>query len=230
MTTFVLVHGGAHGAWCWAPLLPLLEAPAWALDLPGRGRRPADLRRLSCADWAGSVVRDIEGAGLSDVVLVGHSLAGVTLPRVAARIPERLARLVYVSCVVPAEGATVFDAMDDERVETAAESSEPAMAGEGLAREMFCNDLDEQQARFVLDRLVPEASGPLHEPMSFDGFDRSVPQTYVKLLRDRALTLPAQERSIEALGVADVRELDTGHTVMVSAPEQLAAILNEVVA
>ena len=36
----VLIHGGAHGAWCWEPLLPHLSGEVLAVDLPGRGRRP----------------------------------------------------------------------------------------------------------------------------------------------------------------------------------------------
>ena len=46
MPAFVLVHGGAHGAWCWERLLPLLERDprvtrAIAIDLPGHGSRLA---------------------------------------------------------------------------------------------------------------------------------------------------------------------------------------------
>jgi len=87
----VLVHGGAHAAGCWertvaeqarqAPELRVL-----AVDLPGRGSKPADLTAVRIADYIDSVVADIEGAGLGDVVVVGHSLAGVTVPGVVARL------------------------------------------------------------------------------------------------------------------------------------------------
>ena len=97
----LLVHGGAHGAWCWEPLLPYLEAPARAIDLPGRGARPADLEALTVEDWADAVVEEIEGGASGPTILVGHSLAGITLPRVAERVPERIAQLVFVSCTVP---------------------------------------------------------------------------------------------------------------------------------
>ena len=38
-TAFVLVHGGAHGAWCWDPLLPFLDGPVLAVDLPPKAVR-----------------------------------------------------------------------------------------------------------------------------------------------------------------------------------------------
>src|SRR5215213_4163340 len=37
---FVLVHGGYGGAWNWDEVVPLLDAPAVAVDLPGRGGLP----------------------------------------------------------------------------------------------------------------------------------------------------------------------------------------------
>ena len=130
MPTFVLIHGGAHGAWCWARLFPHLEAPALALDLPGRGARPADLDAVTCDSFADSAAADIERAGLSDAILVGHSMAGLTLPRVAARIPQRLAQLVFVSCVVPPHGKAVLDVLAGTAKElTDARVGQPTAAG-----------------------------------------------------------------------------------------------------
>jgi len=152
---FVLIHGGAHGAWCWQPLLEHLDAPALAVDLPGRAGRPGDLEALAVRDFAAAVVEDIEKAGLSRVVLVGHSMAGLTIPLVLERIPERIASVVFVSCVLPREGQSVLDAI------ATPESQRPRSPGDGLleerAREMFCNDMDEAQTRFVLERLCPES-------------------------------------------------------------------------
>src|SRR4029453_12703813 len=108
---FVLIHGGAHGAWCWQPLLEHLAAPALAVDLPGRAGRPGDLETLAVRDFAAAVVEDIESAGLSQVVLVGHSMAGLTIPPVLERIPARLASAVFVSCVLPRDAQTALDAL-----------------------------------------------------------------------------------------------------------------------
>ncbi|NRB28940.1 MAG: alpha/beta fold hydrolase, partial [Roseibacillus sp.] len=100
----MFVHGGAHGAWCWERVLPHLELPARAMDLPGRGTRPAPLESVTLDDWVEAVVEEITQSGDESTILVGHSLAGITMPRVVDRIPERLSQLIFVSCTVPEEG------------------------------------------------------------------------------------------------------------------------------
>jgi len=234
MSTFVFVHGGAHGAWCWSPLLPHLEAPALAIDLPGRGKRPADLATATCDSFADSAAADIESAGLSDVILVGHSMAGLTLPRVAARIPERLERLVFVSCLVPPDGKRLQHIADPELQAAASETETAQRTASGLpedvARHMFCNDMTEAQTRFVLDHCCPEAPGILLEPSDLTGLAQPIPRTYVRLLRDQALSQVVQDRSIAALGEVEVVALDTGHDVMISNPLALAGVLNSYLA
>jgi pimeloyl-ACP methyl ester carboxylesterase len=230
VASFVLIHGGGHGAWCWGPLMPYLAAPALALDLPGRGRHPADLESITCDVWADSAAADIEKAGLSDVILVGHSMAGLTLPRVVERIPERLARLVFVACTTPPEGGSILGELDPDVAEIAAAANAAGAEQFGLTDEqamgMFCNGMDAVQTRFVLDNLCPEAPGPLSEPMRLAGLAQPVPRTYVKLLRDATLSQELQDAVIARLGDAEVRTLDACHDVMISHPRELAELLN----
>jgi pimeloyl-ACP methyl ester carboxylesterase len=224
--TFVLIHGGAHGAWCWEPLLPLLDAPALALDLPGRGAKPADLATVTAADFAASVVADIDAAGVEHAVLVGHSLAGITLPRVLDLVPARIAHAIFVACVVPREGQNVLDAI---AISDELRPRGPELLDEARARAMFCGDMDEVQARFVLSRLCPEPVGPMREPARLAGLRHPVPRSYVKLLRDQTLSPDQQDEFARNAGPAcAVVELDAGHDAMVSRPRELAAILNRI--
>jgi pimeloyl-ACP methyl ester carboxylesterase len=113
----VLVHGGGHGAWCWASTVTELRADVLAVDLPPPSIRGGPARHdevpecatLTLADWATAVLDDDAAAGWDRFVLAGHSLGGATIAEVARRAPARVARLVYVSAVVPAEGGSVLD-------------------------------------------------------------------------------------------------------------------------
>jgi pimeloyl-ACP methyl ester carboxylesterase len=232
---FVLVHGGGFSGSCWDPLIPLLDGPAYAVDLPGRGERPGDLDTITVDQFVASVVEVITGNELTEVVLVGHSMAGLTLPGVAECVPSRLRRLVFVSCAVPSHGTRLADTLVDLSPtvgELAEHLGDEVVDGRGVlhsvvATEMFCNDMDDQLTGFTLVRLVPEALGVLGEPCDLTGLRHPIPRTYVRLTRDASISLEAQDRMIFNLGGADVIDLDSGHMAMISHPRGLAALLNE---
>jgi pimeloyl-ACP methyl ester carboxylesterase len=225
----VLVHGGGFPARCWEPMLPFLDGRVVNIDLPGRGARPAELTSVTVADFVDAVVEDIEAADLHDAVLVGHSLAGITIPQVAARIPERIGRLVFVSCTVPRDGQTTFETLDPE------DQTISKRVGPGtvlppldleLTRVFFCNDMDEERTRFTMSVAVPEARNLIHEPMQLAGMPPEIPRTWVRLTRDTIVAPWKQDRFVENLGGAEVIELDSGHMAMISHPAELAAIVN----
>ena len=223
----VLVHGGAHGAWCWEWLAPLLDGDALAVDLPPKAIRGVpgefdlpELRTLTIGDFAESVLRDVDAVGFERFVLVGHSMGGLTISEVARRQPDRVEHVVYVSCIVPPEGRSVMDALPQELVDS---SIDPTDA--------FCNDMDEAQRRFVLDRIGTEAVGILSEPVSRTGIPPDLTKTYVKLLQDQALAPRHQDTYAQNLrdhpgGELGVITIDAGHDVMVSRPKELADVLN----
>jgi pimeloyl-ACP methyl ester carboxylesterase len=150
----VFVHGGAHGAWCWEPLLPFLDGDAVAIDLPPKSVRGGsrrlepvpELRTLTVSDFADSVLRDVDAAGIERFVLVGHSMGGLTISEVAGRVPDRIEHLVYVSCMVPPDGASAIDDLRDmtrDAVEEARRGGANPIGGldEATARLMFCNNI-----------------------------------------------------------------------------------------
>jgi pimeloyl-ACP methyl ester carboxylesterase len=250
MTSFVLVHGGAHGAWCWQPLLPHLDGPALAVDLPPKsvrgvpahgGAPPPELLTVGLDDFASSVIADVDAAGLDRFVLVGHSMGGLTVPEITRRIPERVQHLVFVSCLLPPEGGSTVDALPEEHRDAVRHAVAAAMAGdpgavmgqfdEATTRRMFCNDMDDEQSAFVVSHTGLEAPRAFADPVTRVGIPPDLPKTYVRLARDQALSPDDQDRQIDALRASpggDLRivELDTGHDVMISAPEQLATVLN----
>src|SRR6201999_3476290 len=62
---FVLIHGGFHGAWCWARTIPELEKlghEAIAIDLPGHGERRDESSLLH--ERAGAIVEAMKGGDI----------------------------------------------------------------------------------------------------------------------------------------------------------------------
>ncbi|HEY5127418.1 MAG TPA: alpha/beta fold hydrolase, partial [Bradyrhizobium sp.] len=110
--TFVLVHGAWHGGWCWAAVINQLERlgdRAYAVDLPGHGMNRADRTKVTLDSYVNSVAEFIERHDLKDVVLAGHSLGGITIPGVAAKIRSRIKRVVWVTAIVALDGQPTVD-------------------------------------------------------------------------------------------------------------------------
>lgn len=252
LVPLVLVHGGGHGAWCWEPTLPHLEGDALAVDLPprsirgGPGRPDAapELSSLTLADFAASVIEDVDAAGYERYVLVGHSMGGMTISEVARLAPDRVTQLVYVSCMVPPDGSSAIEALPAELQDMTRAALQQARAGgenpvggldEASVRMLFCNDMDEQQTGFVVDHVGTEVVTVLAERVTRAGIPPNLPKTYVKLLRDQSLPPAHQDLLIAHLraspgGDVDVVTIDAGHDVMISRPDALAAVLNRVAA
>ncbi len=113
---FVLIHGGGHSARCWEPVLALLDAPAVALDLPGRGVHPMPLDRVHLADWVRVAAGDIAALGRDDIVLVGHSMAGLSIAGIIDRVHTQLRHVALMSCVIPPHGQSLLDMLHRDRV------------------------------------------------------------------------------------------------------------------
>jgi pimeloyl-ACP methyl ester carboxylesterase len=231
---YVLVHGGGFSGSCWDELLRHLNDRAMAVDLPGRGAQPGDLSTLTVADFVASVANEIVREDLIDVTLVGHSMAGLTLPGVAEAITTRLRRLVFVSCAVAPHGTTLGEVLDGLSPTTAAITERVGdelvdrrgVLHPDLATAMFCNDMNRDQTASTLARLVPESVGVLSEPADLTGLRHPIPRTYVRLTLDASLSLDTQDRMIENLGGVEVVDLDAGHMAMISHPRELADLLN----
>jgi pimeloyl-ACP methyl ester carboxylesterase len=229
--TMVLVHGGGLGKECWDLLLPLLDGDVVAVDLPGRGDRPADLTEIGIADFVEAVVDDITTRDLHDVVLVGHSAAGVTIPQVAARVPDRIRALVFVSCTVPRDGESAYDTLDPE-IQAIADQAPPdglTTLDPEIAKAVFYNDVtDPDVLEWALSLLVPEAPASVTDPMVLSTMPRDIRRVWVRLNDDRIVVPEKQDRFIENLGGCEVLELDAGHMAMVSRPQDLASLLSTI--
>ncbi len=233
-TAFVLIHGGHQGSWFWEWVAPLLDRRSLAVDLPGRGRHPADLDTVGIEVSAASVVADIAEAGLGRVILVGNSIASATMPGVAAQLAGRVDRLVFLGTPIAIEGQTTMASFPQSVQDVAATrirtDGGATQTSDEDRRFMSGNDMDDEQAEFLLTRTVSDSLRFFHEPITWRGVPRSMPRTYVRLMLDQALVVATQDHMIANLrttgDVVDVVDLEAGHCPMISNPAGVAAVLN----
>ncbi len=239
MTDFAFVHGGGQGSWVWDETIAALRLQSHgehrflALDAPGCGtKRGIDTAAIEFDDIIDGLIEDLIAADLRAVVLVGHSQAGMVLPRLAERRPDLFAALVYVTCSAPPPGMTTIERMGGglhgEHEDQVGWPLDPATSTmEERFRVMFCNDMAPAEADAFLARLGNDqwpTSSYTYRDWRYDHLG-AIPSTFVLCLQDKSLPPPWQERFAEAFKVDTVVRIDAGHQVMNTRPQALAEVL-----
>lgn len=120
MTTYVLIPGMCHGAWCFDDLAAALRAEGHRvlpLTLTGVAERahlmPGGVNLdTHITDVLAAIDADV--AGDDQLILVGHSYGGMVIAGVADRIPQRVDSLVFLDAVVPRDGESCWDLVNEE--------------------------------------------------------------------------------------------------------------------
>ncbi|KAF4380738.1 hypothetical protein F8388_017092 [Cannabis sativa] len=112
---FVLVHGAGHGAWCWYKVATLLQSTGHkvtAIDLTASGINPIQVTQVngSLLDYAKPLTDFMaslpSAAAAEKVVLVGHSLGGLSISLAMERFPHKISAAVFVTALMPSPNLT----------------------------------------------------------------------------------------------------------------------------
>lgn len=236
MSTYVLVHGAYHGGWCYEKIVPLLEAAghtAIAVDLPGHGDNRVPMEKVTLDAYVDHVCSVVEAQDVP-VILVGHSLGGMTITQVSERLPDRIAWVVYLTAMMPKNGQNRGDLAEYEGPEDMA--SKRIISDDGLSATMsrdiipptFYAECPPDDVERAIERLVPQALEPLQSrarttPERFG----TVRRAYIECLRDRAIPIAMQRAMVAAQPCEKVFTIDSDHSPFYSAPGELAAHLLE---
>jgi len=231
MANYLLIHGAMRGAWLWDKLMPLLMKGGGnpiAIDLPGHGDRKADSSWVTMSNYISDVIDFIRKENLKDLVLVGHSMSGIVISKVAEEIPERIKHLVYPAAVVPKDNEALIDLLTKERQETLQKLHGKVKEVFGTLEQlgpMYFTDQEGEEKEFYMKQLTPQPLAPFFEKIHFNQFPKiDTPKTYILGLRDKSLPPELTRKFAERLEVTPV-EIDAGHDMMVSRPDEVAKVL-----
>ena len=212
---FVLVHGSGGGGWTWERVAPLLREAGHEVRAPDLEMGDAD----TGIDEHATQVLDSIGE-LRDVVLVGHSYAGLPVGVAADRAPDRLAHVVYLDSFLPRDGESGVSQRPD-LVEWVV-----PLAKDGLLPPLAPEQVGADEADYELLRTGLTTT-PLRcwtDPVRLTGAGERVPRTYIWCKRSGFREVA--QRLLDDPSWS-VRELDTKHMAMYTAPRELAALLLE---
>jgi pimeloyl-ACP methyl ester carboxylesterase len=244
MARFLLVHGAMGGAWCWERVIPGLRAAghdAEAIDLPGQGADQTPLAEITLYRYAEAVC-DALAAG-PPAVLTGHSMGGMVVTEAAARRPELVERLAYVSAFLPQPGQSLIEitqlpeaAGDAVQANVTVEGDPPVatMAPE-VAPEALYHCCTPEQIAWALPQRGAQPVIPFTQPFEGPGDEAAeafaaLPRAYISCLQDRAIRLPVQRLMYTAAACDPVIEIDTDHSPWLSRTEELVDALVQIAA
>lgn len=225
MTTFVLVHGAWHGGWCWQHVSRALRAAGHDVFTPtltGLGERSHLLTpEVDLRTHVRDVLAVLEFEDLTDVVLVGHSYAGMVVTGAAAQAADRLRKVVVLDGFLPERGEEALRLLPPA---TAAHYRDSAAdPGEGWwvpprPIEAF-GVTDPAVGRWLAGKLVRHPFKTYTQPSEHGASDLTVPAAYLLCAGWETRFRPMAERA-GALGWP-VTELAADHEVMATDPSLL---------
>ena len=230
MSTFVLVHGSCHGGWCWKKLTPILrksQHKVYTPTLTGLGERIHLVSKdVSLSTHIKDVAQVLEYEDLTRVILVGHSYGGVVVSGVAEEMADRIKRLVYLDGYIAEDGKSAFDLIP------------------GLKEIYEKRALNEHEKEWLVSSYTPQEFGvtdpadivwmkPRLSPMPWHTHDQ--PSRITNL---EAKKIPKSYITCTAFGDFMINkaksqhiayhELRKGHDAMITAPNELAVLLQNI--
>ncbi len=236
MATYVLVHGGAHGGWCFRRVARLLRSAGHEVHAPtmtGVGERahlvsPAVDLEMHIRD----IVAVLHYEDLRDVILVGHSYGGMVITGVADRAAERIGRLAYLDAANPVNGQSLVDVSGpiieavrpDGRV---VDGVELVLLPCPEAGRLY-GVTDPDDLVWMAERLTGHPWKCFEQPLRLTNESQlwAIPQYHVVCTS----TLGTRDRGLmdEARSEGRLWDIDTGHDLMITEPGAVADALLEI--
>jgi pimeloyl-ACP methyl ester carboxylesterase len=236
MSTYVLVHGGGHGGWCYQRVARILQEHGHVVYTPtltGLGERAHLLDDTVDLDrHIEDIVAVLHYEDLRDVILVGHSYGGMVITGVADRSPDRIGRLVYLDAANPVNGQSLVDVAGPV-IESVRPFGEIVDGIElvllpGPDAGLLYGITDPQDLTWMAERLTPHPWACFAQPLALTDEDAlwAIPQYHIVCTS----TLTTRDRALLDRARAEGRlwDIDTGHDLMLTEPALTADALLQV--
>jgi pimeloyl-ACP methyl ester carboxylesterase len=233
MATYLLVHGGGHGGWCYKKVAKFLRAAGHEVYTPtltGLGERSHLVGPHIDLDLQiNDVVQILQYEDLSDVILAGHSYGGMVITGVADRAPERIQRLVYLDAAHPYNGQSLCDNAPEPMAFTKSglrvvNGVDLVLWPDAISPEFF-GISDPADVAWTAARLTPHPWKCFTQKLILrdEAAVRRIPRTNINC--SESLARSSDEARQRQRDGEHAWEIDTGHDLMITEPVKVADML-----
>jgi pimeloyl-ACP methyl ester carboxylesterase len=222
----VFIYGAGLGSFIWDGLKPLIENPVLTIEFPNRGVDEKTNVNLTFDDYKKLAIEQIEKWDIDNFVIVTHSIGGCIGLSLTDYFSEKVVGFVAISSSVPINGNSYISCLPFPQsllmplILNLFGTKPPSKTIE----QVLCNDLTLEQTSEVIKRFTPEAKLLYTTKVNYKNLD--IKTLYVKLSKDKGLSVQLQDKMIKNLNAQKVVTLDSGHLPMISKPKELSEILN----
>jgi pimeloyl-ACP methyl ester carboxylesterase len=235
MTTFVLVHGGGHGGWCYQPVARLLRAQGHEVYTPtmtGLGEREHLLSTAIDLDMQiADIVKVLQYEDLKDVILVGHSYGGMIITGVADRATDRVGHIVYLDAAMPQNGQSLVDVAGPFILAARADGK----VVDGVELVLFPGKdpmgyfgvTDPAQIEWMKPKLTPHPWKCFEQKLVLNN-EAAMRKIPVSVLACSSYLTDEVRAVFRAMSAGRFWEIDTGHDLMITEPQKVADAFLEI--
>lgn len=234
--TYVLVHGGGHGGWCYKRVTQRLQAAGhvvYAPSLTGMGERSHLLSpNIDLDTQITDIVNLMKWEDLINVILVGHSYGGMVITGAADRALSSVGHLVFLDSVFPKNGYSLASGaavQDEHRRARVVNGVELFLWPETDTINKYYGVSDPKDVAWMKEKLTPHPWKCFSQPirLSNEAALQKIPRTVITRPASTPTSGPAKPvaRPPAVRRNANTWEINTGHDMMITAPEAVTEIL-----
>jgi pimeloyl-ACP methyl ester carboxylesterase len=224
---YVLVHGAWHGGWSWKKVKAILAEEGHTVYTPtltGLGEHAHLLTpNVDLSTHIKDIVSLLEYEDLHNVILVGHSYAGMVITGVAQKSSNRISQLVYLDAFLPENNKAVIDYLTVPSLDEIVSSKGDGWRIPLLARLEDLGVTAQQDIMWARPRIGDHPYKAFKDTIKLTNKDVDIEKTFIQL-SDFPWFVEAGERARQK-GFNYRKMLKGGHNAMISAPEETALLL-----
>lgn len=234
--TYVLIHGAMHGKWSFEILKKELENYGHnviTFDLPGCGNDKTEIKNISLDSYVKKTINKIiENTKKEEkVILVGHSMGGITISQVSEILFEKIQCIVYLCAFYVENNKSLIDYPQSKYIDKSKNDENFLfIKNNDLIEYALYNCCSDDVKKYAKNNIKPQFINPaLEKVYTSNKKHGNIDKYYIKTLKDEMILPEDQDKMINTyFKKENIIELNTDHSPFLSDPKKLALILNNI--